>query len=54
MPFFFDIYFIYTVGSRYSMDMEVDKEQIYNTYMGFACGFVGWMWACSLDKLELY
>jgi hypothetical protein len=35
------------------MDMEVDKEQIYNTYMGFACGFVGWMWAC-LDTLQLY
>jgi hypothetical protein len=34
--------------------MEVDKEKIctYNISVGVACGFVGYMWACSLDAFR--
>jgi hypothetical protein len=38
--------------------MEVDEGQIYHLHttfrLGFACGFVGWMWACNTDALDLY
>jgi hypothetical protein len=46
--------FIFYLIYKYSI--EVDEEQILHTTfrLGFACGFVGWMWASSLDARELY
>jgi hypothetical protein len=38
--------------------MDVNKDQIYIEYLKrlglLACGFVDWLWACSLDALVLY
>ncbi len=52
MTLFLDIYFL--ILYRYSI--EVDEEQILHTTfrLGFACGYVGWMWAFCLDSLKLY